>query len=75
MSIDNIASTACNKPTMNARIPIGLLPILPKRLDKISNYTQKAQELDGLQVTHKVISHILSPLSDATSQRGTQMVC
>ena len=60
---------------MNACIPIGLLPIPPKRLDKILNYTQEAQELDALKVTHEVISHILSPLSDASSDRGIQMFC
>ena len=75
MSIGNIASTACNEPTMNAWIPIGLLLIPRKRLDKISNSTQVAQELDALQVSHKVISHILSPLSDASSQRCIQMLC
>jgi len=75
MSIGNIASTARNKPTMNAWILSALLPIPPKRLDKVVNYPQDVQELDALQVTHEIISRILSPLSDEPSQRGIEMVC
>ena len=75
MSIGNIKSTLRNKPTMNAWIPIALLPIPPKRLDKLPTYPQEAQELDALQVTHEILSSILSPLSDAKSQTGIEMVC
>jgi len=60
---------------MNAWIPLALLPILPKRLDKVANYAQDVQELDAQQVTHEIISHILSPLSDEPSQRGIEIVC
>lgn len=75
MSIGNISSTIRNKPSMNAWIPIALLPIPPKRLDKISKYSVEAQELDVLQVTHEILSQILSPLSDGQSQKGIEMVC
>ena len=75
MSIGNIKSTVRNKPTMNAWIPIALLPIPPKRLDKIPTYSAEAQELDVLQITHEILSSILSPLSDARSQQGVEMVC
>ena len=74
MSIGNIVSTARNTTTMYACIPIGHLPIPPNRLDQISNYTQDVQELDALQLSHEVTSHILSHLSDASSQRGIQIV-
>jgi len=63
---------------MNAGIPLALLPIPPKRLDKIPSYPVDAHELDALQVTHEIISSILSPLcniSDMTSQSGIEMVC
>jgi len=46
--IGNIKSTVHNKPTMNAWIPIALLPIAPKHLDKIPTYPAEAQELDAL---------------------------
>ncbi|KAF8427073.1 hypothetical protein EV426DRAFT_506455, partial [Tirmania nivea] len=75
MSIGNIKSTVRNKPTMNAWIPIALLPIPPKRLDKIPNHPTEAQELDALQVTHEILSSILSPLPDERSQQGIYMVC
>ena len=75
MSIGNIKSTVRNKPTMNAWIPIALLPIPPKRLDKIPTYPAEAQELDALQITHEILSSILSPLSDGRSQKGIEMVC
>jgi len=75
ISIGNIASVIRNKPTMNTWIPLALLPIPPKRLDKIPGYLVEAQELDTLQVTHEIISSILSPLSDVASQRGIEMLC
>jgi len=75
MSIGNIRSTVSNKPTMNAWIPIALLPIAPKRPDKIPTYPAEAQELDALQITHEILSSIQSPLSNARSQQGVEMVC
>lgn len=48
MSIGNINSSVCNKPSMHAWIPIALLPIPPKRLDKIPGNPTEAQELDAL---------------------------
>jgi len=75
ISIENIKSTMHNKPTMNTWIPIALLPIPPKRLDKIPTYPAEAQELDALQITHEILSSILSPFSHARSQQGVEMVC
>ncbi|KAF8430328.1 hypothetical protein EV426DRAFT_526517, partial [Tirmania nivea] len=75
MSLGNINSIVRNKPTMNAWIPIALLPILPKCLDKVPGNPTEAQELDALQVTHEILSSILSPLADARSQQGIEMVC
>jgi len=75
MSIRNIQATVLNKPIMNAWIPIALLPIPPKRLDKIPTYPAEAQDLDALQITHEILSSILSPLSDAKSQEGIELVC
>jgi len=67
ISIGNIKLTVCHKPTMNTWIPIALLPICPKRLNKIPTYLAEAQELDALQITLEILSSILSPLSDARS--------
>ncbi|KAF8414988.1 hypothetical protein EV426DRAFT_506761, partial [Tirmania nivea] len=75
MSIGNIKSTVCNKPTINAWIPIALLPVPSKRLHKIPNYSMETQELDALQIMHEILSHILSPLADAKTQEGIEMVC
>ncbi|KAF8418455.1 hypothetical protein BGX38DRAFT_1147505 [Terfezia claveryi] len=60
---------------MNAWIPIALLPISPKHLDKIPGNLVKAQELDAFQVTHEILSSILSPLADAGCQEEIEMVC
>ena len=60
---------------MNAWIPLAFLRIPPKRLVGVVGYTVEQQELDALQVIHEIISRILSPLSDAASRRGIQMVC
>src|SRR5437868_13301746 len=72
MSIGNIDSTVRNKPTMNAWIPLALLPTPPKRLEKIPGNPTEAQELDALQVTHEILSTILSPLSYARSHKGIE---
>ena len=75
MSIGNIDSTIRNKTSKNTWIPIALLPIPPKWLEKLPDYSLEQQELDALQVFHEVVSHILSPLSDATTLKGVAMVC
>ena len=72
ISIGNIDSTIRNKPTMHAWIPLALLPIPPKRLP---TYTTSDQQLDALQTLHDIISRVLSPLSDAGSHIGIEMVC
>ena len=75
ISIGNIHSTIWNKSSMNAWIPLAFLPIPPKRLGGVVSYTVEQQELDALQVIHEMISRILSPLSDAASPQGIEMVC
>ena len=59
---------------MNAWIPLAFLPIPPKRLGVVVGYTVEQQELDALLVIHEIIRRILSPLCDAASLRGIQMV-
>ena len=75
MSLGNIDSKIRNRPSMNAWIPIALLPIPHKRLEKLPDYSLEQQELDALQILHKVVSHVLSPLSDPTNLQGVPMVC
>ena len=59
---------------MHAWIPLALLPIPPKRLDKVPTYTTSDQQLDTLQTLHDIISHVLSLLSNAGSRIGIEMV-
>jgi len=73
MSIGNVKSTLRNKSTMNAWIRNALLPIAPKRLDKIPTCPAEAQELDALQISHEFLRSILIPLSDARSKQCFQM--
>ena len=58
----------------NAWIPLAFLPIPPKSLGGVVVYTVEQQDLDALQVIHEIISRILSPLSDAASLQGIEMV-
>lgn len=63
MSIGNICSQIRNKPASQAWILIGLLPIGPKRTQGIKGFTIQQQEYDALTVQHKILEHILEPLS------------
>ena len=75
ISIGNITSDTRNKPSMHAWIPLALLPIPPKRIPNIAHHSIKQQEMESLQVTHDILSHILHPLADAQSQNGYEMIC
>lgn len=75
MSVGNIDSKIRNRPSFNAWIPLALLPITPKRLEKLADYPAEEQELDALQIIHDIISHVLSPLGDAVSTKGIDMLC
>ena len=63
MSIGNIRSYIRNKPTEQAWILIGLLPVAPKRNKGIKGFTTQQQEYDALTVQHKILKHILQPLA------------
>ena len=63
MSIGNISSQIRNKPASQAWILISLLPIGPKRTQGIKGFTIQQQEYDVLTVQHKILEHILAPLS------------
>ena len=75
MSIGNIRSTIRNTPTMHAWIPIALLPIVPKRVNKIPGYSVATQEIQALQTVHDVLARLLRPLSDDKCRTGYEMVC
>ena len=75
MSLGNIQSSIRNTPSMHAWIPIALLPICPKRVNKIPGYSADTQEVQALQTVHDVLKHLLKPLSDASCQEGYEMVC
>ncbi|KAF8420154.1 hypothetical protein BGX38DRAFT_1075254, partial [Terfezia claveryi] len=75
MSIENIRSSIRNIHTMHTWIPIALLPIEPKRVNKIFAYSVETQEIQALQTIHEVLTCLLKPLSDARCQKGYKMVC
>src|SRR5258706_2335323 len=75
ISIGNITSDTRNKPSMHAWIPLALLPIPPKRIPNIAHHSIEQEEMESLQVTHDILSHILRPLADAQSQNGYEMIC
>jgi len=75
MSIGNIRSSIRNMHTMHAWIPIALLPVGPKRVNKITGYSVEMQKQQALQTVHEVFTHLLKPLSDARCQTGYEMIC
>ena len=60
---------------MNAWIPIAFLPICPKRVNKIPEYSVEIQEIQALQTIHDILAHLLKPLSDSRCKEGYEMVC
>jgi len=64
MSLGNIPSEICNRPSSQAWILIGLLPVGPKRNPKVKGFSTQEQEYDALKVQHRVLGHILWPLID-----------
>ena len=75
MSIGNIRSSIRNTPSMHAWVPIALLPIGPKRVNKIPGYSVEMQEIQPLQTVHDILTHLLKPLSNASCQKGYEMTC
>ena len=73
ISRGNIRSSIRNTPTMHGWIPIALLPIGPKRVNKISWYSVYKQEIPGLHTVHDIIRHLLQPLSAARYHGGHKM--
>ena len=64
MTLGNIHSNIRNRPSSHAWIPIALLPIFPKRVDKITGYSEASQEQECIQVLHRILWDILCPLAD-----------
>ena len=75
MSIGNIQRSTRNSPMMQAWLPIALLPVGPKRVNKIPGYSVDTQEIQALQTIHDIFTHVLKPLSDAACQEGYEMGC
>ena len=63
MSIGNNSSQIRNKPASQAWILIGLQLIGPKCTQGIKRFTNQQQEYDALPVQHRILEHILEPLS------------
>ena len=64
LTLGNIHSRIRNKPSAHAWIPIALLPIFPKRVDKIPGYSEASQEKECSQLLHNILWNILEPLTD-----------
>ena len=60
---------------MHALVPSVLLPIGPKRVNKISRYSIEMQEIQALQTVHDILTHLLNPLSKASCQNIDEMTC
>ncbi|KAF8473800.1 hypothetical protein BDZ91DRAFT_845281 [Kalaharituber pfeilii] len=75
LSIGNITSRVRNMPSMNAWIPLALLPISPKRVSGIDGYSIDTQKQESLDVIHKLLAYILKPLSNPACRKGIEMVC
>ena len=65
MTIRNIESKFQLKPPMHIWLPIALIPISSKRVVKVSGWSVAKQELESLDMTHKILEYILIPLSNA----------
>jgi len=63
MSIANIRSEFPNKPLSQAWLLVGFLPVGPKRNNKVAGFSAKDQEYDPLSIQHKIIAHVLLPLT------------
>jgi len=75
MTLGKIRSATRNAPTKQAWLPITLLPVGPKRVNKIPVYTIDTHEIQALQTVHDVLAHMLKPLFTAECQQGYEMVC
>ena len=63
MSISNIRSEIRNKLSSPVWILMGLLSVGPKRNNKVAGFPVKGLEYDALNVQHKIIAHIMLPLT------------
>ena len=79
MTLGNIHSSIRNKPSAHAWIPLALLPIPPKKVDKIPGFSKAQQEQESSQTLHNVLWDILCPLADVhkagTIEEGIRMEC
>ena len=62
MSIGNIHLQIRNKPTAQAWILIGLLPVDTKGSKGIKGFTVQHQEYDALTVQHTILERIVNAL-------------
>src|SRR5438105_1339032 len=74
MTIGNIASKFRLKPSMHGWIPIAFLPLSPKRLTRVPEWSKGKQEKESLDMTHRLLDYILKPLSDA-GKKGIDLIC
>src|SRR5437868_958337 len=75
ISIGNIRSSTPNTDTMYGGLPITLLPIGPKQVNKIPEYSVETQEIQALPTVPSVLTALLKPLSDTKCHKGYEMVC
>ncbi|KAF8435537.1 hypothetical protein BGX38DRAFT_1100220 [Terfezia claveryi] len=75
MSVGNIPSAIRNKPSSQAWILIGLLPVGPKRTKSLIGFSVRNQEHDSLETQHRLIERILAPLVRMFEAGGSEIVC
>ena len=69
MSIGNIKSSTRNKSSIQAWVPVALLPVGPKRVKKVPGWPEKKQEQESIHVLHSLLEVILRPLSNEVQDR------
>jgi len=59
---------------MHAGLHMAFVPMSPKRVVKVLGWSVAKQELESLDMTHRILEYILRPLSDA-GNNGVDMIC
>jgi len=61
--------------TIHAWIPIALLAVGPRRVNKILGYSVEIQGQQALQTMYEILAHLLKPLFNARCQTGYEIIC
>ena len=74
ISFRNIKSSTRNKPSNQVWVPVALLPVRPKPIKKVPEWSEEKQEQESIKVLHSLLEVILRPISNK-AQDGIQVKC